>query len=192
MPDGEEVMTTLVGTAGRTATDRHGSFASLFDEHYPAVLAYCRRRASPEEAGEAALATFEVLWRSMDEPPAQPLPWLYRVAAGQLANRRRSERRRLRLLDRLSSRAHGAGQPADPADVAADAAAARAALARLRPGDREVLLLVAWEGLAPDEAAAALGVTPGTFAVRLHRARHRLEALLDQHHPNPPPQKDTP
>jgi RNA polymerase sigma-70 factor (ECF subfamily) len=189
VPDGEEVMTTLVGTPDLNTLDRHESFAALFDAHYPAVLAYCRRRAAHDDAGDAALATFEALWRSMAEPPAQPLPWLYRVAAGQLANSRRSERRRLRLIDRLSGRNPGAG-PSDPAVTTTEGVAARAALARLRPADREVLLLVAWEGLATDEAAATLGLTPATFAVRLHRARQRLEALLADHPPPLAPEKD--
>jgi RNA polymerase sigma-70 factor (ECF subfamily) len=177
-------MTTFVGTPAPPALDRHGTFATLFDAHYPAVLAYCRRRAAPEEAGDAALATFEVLWRTIDEPPARTLPWLYRVAAAQLANGRRSERRRLGLVERLALRpAGGAAPSSDPADSTTEAAAARDALDRLRPADRELLLLVAWEGLDPAEAAAVLGLTPATFAVRLHRARRRLDALLT---PNPP------
>ena len=183
-------MTTMVGSPDLDALDRHRSFVALFDAHYPAVLAYCRRRAASDEAGDAALAAFEVLWRNMDEPPVQPLPWLYRVAAGQLANRRRSERRRVRLLDRLSHRPPGGAPTHDPADAATEASTARAALAQLRPADREVLLLVAWEGLDTNEAAAALGLTPSTFAVRLHRARRRLEALLTDPHLPPPPQKD--
>ena len=185
-------MPTLVGpAAAATPLDRHATFAALFDAHYPAVLAYCRRRVAGAEAGDVALATFEVLWRTIDTPPAQPLPWLYKVAAGQLANSRRSTRRRLRLLDRLSSRAPStASPPPDPADAAAEAAAARSALARLSPADRERLLLVAWEGLDANEAAAALGVSPGTFAVRLHRARRRLEDLLADSPLNPP--KDAP
>ena len=183
-------MTTLVGPAALAPLDRHASFATLFDAHYPAVLAYCRRRAAGEDAADAALATFEALWRAMDDPPARPLPWLYRVAAGQLANTRRSERRRRRLFDRLSGRAGAPGWTADPAETTAEAAAARAALSHLRPADRELLMLVAWEGLGPDEAAAALGISPATFAVRLHRARRRLEALLAD--PPPPAPKDLP
>ncbi len=184
-------MTTMVGSPDLDALDRHGSFVALFDAHYPAVLAYCRRRAASDDAVDAALASFEVLWRTMEEPPVQPLPWLYRVAAGQLANSRRSERRRLRLFDRLSRRPPLAQPTHDPAEAATEASTARAALARLRPDDREVLLLVAWEGLDTDEAAAALGLTPSTFAVRLFRARRRLEALLTESHP-PPAQKDEP
>jgi RNA polymerase sigma-70 factor (ECF subfamily) len=184
-------MPTLVGPAeAATPVERHAAFAALFDAHYPPVLAYCRRRAAGEEARDAALATFEVLWRTIDTPPTQPLPWLYKVAAGQLANTRRSERRRLRLLERLSSRGRRGTPPSDPAETTAEAAAARAALARLSPADREVLLLVAWEGLDADEAAAALGVSTGTFAVRLHRARRRLEDLLTDVPLNPP--KDAP
>ena len=148
MPDAEEVMTTFVGTPAPPALDRHGTFAALFDAHYPAVLAYCRRRAAFEEAGDAALATFEVLWRTIDETPVRTLPWLYRVAAGQLANGRRSERRRLRLVERLARR--------------------------------------------PAEAAAVLGVTPATFAVRLHRARRRLDALLTTSALPAHPVKDAP
>jgi RNA polymerase sigma-70 factor, ECF subfamily len=51
-----------------------------------------------------------------------------------------------------------------------------AAVDRLGPADREVLRLVAWEGLTPAELAVALGVRPGTARVRLHRARRALAA----------------
>jgi RNA polymerase sigma factor (sigma-70 family) len=53
-----------------------------------------------------------------------------------------------------------------------------AALDELSPEDRELLTLIAWEGLTPSQAAAALGLAPGTARVRLHRARTRLRAQL--------------
>jgi RNA polymerase sigma-70 factor, ECF subfamily len=46
--------------------------------------------------------------------------------------------------------------------------------------DREALTLVAWDGLEPHEAAVVLGDSPGSFRVRLHRARTRLRRLLDE------------
>jgi RNA polymerase sigma-70 factor (ECF subfamily) len=52
------------------------------------------------------------------------------------------------------------------------------ALCALSDRDREILLLVAWDGLEPARVARALGVRPGAFAVRLHRARRRLAKLL--------------
>jgi len=54
----------------------------------------------------------------------------------------------------------------------------RVALAALTEAEREVLLLVAWEGLTPTEAAEALGLTPVAARSRLHRARTRAQAAL--------------
>jgi RNA polymerase sigma-70 factor (ECF subfamily) len=51
-------------------------------------------------------------------------------------------------------------------------------LRRLRPDDRELLMLVAWDGLSPAAAARSLGISVPTLTVRLHRARQRLESEL--------------
>ena len=50
----------------------------------------------------------------------------------------------------------------------------RAALARLRPEEREVLTLVAWEDLAVADAARVLGMPAGTARRLLHQARMAL------------------
>jgi RNA polymerase sigma-70 factor (ECF subfamily) len=44
-----------------------------------------------------------------------------------------------------------------------------------------MLELIAWDGLAPADAAVVLGCSPGTFAVRLSRARRRFDAVLARH-----------
>jgi len=49
-----------------------------------------------------------------------------------------------------------------------------AALAQLPVGERDALLLFAWEELSYEEIAAALVVTVGTVRSRLNRARRRL------------------
>lgn len=64
-------------------------------------------------------------------------------------------------------------------DAAAVAPRLRTALAALPEGERELLLLVAWEQLTPAEAAEAVGVPAGTARSRLHRARTRMRAHLD-------------
>ncbi len=53
-----------------------------------------------------------------------------------------------------------------------------AALASLSRGDRDVLLLVAWEDLSYEEVAQALGIPMGTVRSRLHRARKKARAAL--------------
>ena len=54
----------------------------------------------------------------------------------------------------------------------------RTALAKLPPDQREVLLLVAAEGLSYDEVAEICGVAIGTIKSRVHRGRARLAELL--------------
>jgi len=55
-----------------------------------------------------------------------------------------------------------------------------AALARLRVEDRELLLLVGAEGLAPQVVAHMLSLEPATLRKRLARARQRLLAELER------------
>ena len=163
--------------AALAAPPADARLAALWNAHYADVLAYAQRRSTPDVAADVTAAAFSVLWRRIDEPLDDPLPWLYSVARRELANQRRGARRRQALLSRLSLRRSAPGA-IDPADHAVEGAAAKAALARLRPDDREVLMLIAWEGLVPERAAAALGVSTSTFTVRLHRARRRLEEQL--------------
>jgi RNA polymerase sigma-70 factor (ECF subfamily) len=132
------------------------------------VLAYCLRRR-PETAEDALAETFAVAWRRRDAIPQEPLPWLYGVARRVLANQRRSARRQTAVADRLA---------AEPQTERREVEPILAALARLRPADRELLLLVAWEGLTPAQAARTLGTSAAACRVRLFRARRRLERLM--------------
>jgi RNA polymerase sigma-70 factor (ECF subfamily) len=173
----------------KMACDPTESFAALWAAHYHAVLGYCCRRAPAEMAGEAATATFAVLWRRIDDLPSDPLPWLYAVARRELANRRRAQSRFRAFVTRLSRdrSISGADVAPDVSSEAMDRSSARDALRRLRPDDRELLMLVAWEGLSPAAAAASLGISDAALTVRLHRARQRLEselaALNTEEHP---------
>jgi RNA polymerase sigma-70 factor, ECF subfamily len=56
----------------------------------------------------------------------------------------------------------------------------------MRDSDRELLLLIAWDGLTPTQAATVLGIAPVTVRVRLHRARNRLRLALIQTTPEAP------
>jgi RNA polymerase sigma-70 factor (ECF subfamily) len=58
-------------------------------------------------------------------------------------------------------------------------------LDRLNPDQREVLLLVALEGLTYDECARVLSIPVGTVMSRLSRAREALRGFLQGGSPNP-------
>ena len=63
---------------------------------------------------------------------------------------------------------------------AGEAAEVLRAMGELGDDDRELLLLVSWEELSPGEAARVLGISALAARSRLHRARRRLRALLEQ------------
>jgi RNA polymerase sigma-70 factor (ECF subfamily) len=150
-------------------------FEQLYAVHAGAVRGYAMRRCDPETADDVVADVFLVAWRRRAELPAEPLPWLLGIARRVLANHARGQSRRVRLHDRLAAQPTAAAAPAD------DRSSARlnAALARLSERDRELLLLMAWEGLELQQAAEVLGVRPNTLAVRFHRARRRLSAALE-------------
>jgi RNA polymerase sigma-70 factor (ECF subfamily) len=71
----------------------------------------------------------------------------------------------------------------DPGAIPAPAAGdpdLTAALAGLPATDAEVLRLWAWEDLTLAEIAAVLGITANAASIRLHRAKGRLHAALEE------------
>lgn len=153
--------------------DRRVCLERLFAEHGTAVRAYARRRIGVELADDTVGEVFVIAWRRIEEIPDHPLPWLLGCARRVLAN----QRRRLARADRLTARL--ADQARTNARVGEQDAGLAIALAGLSDGDRELLLLIAWEGLSPNEAAVALGCSPNAASVRLHRARKRLADALE-------------
>jgi RNA polymerase sigma-70 factor (ECF subfamily) len=163
--------------------DARASFERLYTASYDRVLAYLVCRTNLDGAVEAAAQVFLVAWRRFAELPDDPLPWLFGVARRVLADQRRSTARRQALSDRLAAERYGTRLAEDPADALAERDALLEALARLGERDREVLALIAWDGLTPRQAAASLGCSPAAFAVRLHRARRRLTRQLSTEPP---------
>ena len=149
----------------------------LFRLHAAEVLAYALRRTDPATAEDVVSEVFLVAGRKLDRIPAtDPHLWLYGVARRVLANDRRGARRRTALTALLADVQRGGAQP----PAAPDSALLRA-LAALRPADREVLMLSAWEGLDAPAVAAVMKCTPHAVHTRLHRARARLQAELARH-----------
>jgi RNA polymerase sigma factor (sigma-70 family) len=154
-------------------------FTGLFEEHYEAVLRYAWRRVSTADAPDVAAETFRIAWEKYDRlPPDQPLPWLYTTARNVVSNHIRSGKRRDVLVASLTEELARHGDEADHAAVVTARHAALAALDGLSDDDRELVLLVAWEGLDLHQAAKVLGCSWAAATMRLHRARKRLRRLL--------------
>lgn len=146
----------------------------LFRRHASDVLAYALRRSDPQTAEDVVSDVFLIAGRHLDRvPESAPNLWLYAVARRVLANHRRAERRREALARAIghSARERTLPEPASPLVEA---------LASLRPADREVLMLTAWEGLDAASVGRVLGCSTHAVHTRLHRARMRLQAKLDE------------
>lgn len=146
-------------------------FEALYAEHYGHVLGYVLRRAPAAVAADVVADVFLVAWRRLEQVPDEPLPWLLGVARRTLANERRSGRRRAALVHALEERRVGSCDGGEVERLAA-------AFERIGENDRELLLLIAWEGLTAREAGVVLGVSHAACRVRLHRARRRLAREL--------------
>jgi RNA polymerase sigma-70 factor, ECF subfamily len=162
--------------------DDAARFRTLFESTFGAVQRYVDHRGvTGGRADDLVAETFVVAWRRLDDVPAdRPLPWLLTVARNLWLNQRRSDRRYDALRRRLPL-PRPAPPPAEPGDVAA----IREGLAQLEPADREIICLVAWDGLSAAEVGEALGCTAGAARVRLHRARQRLADALAKHAAGP-------
>jgi RNA polymerase sigma factor (sigma-70 family) len=155
-------------------------FDALYRAHYAAILRYASRRLDADTARDVAAETFLVAWRKLAAVPADPdqvEPWLYGVARRVIANTERGSRRASRTANRLWQEARDQPTP-DPATSVTESQRILQALRRLPERDQEALRLIGWEELDLAGAAIAMGCSRSTMAVRLHRARRRLDQEL--------------
>ena len=160
-------------------------FAVVYQRYAADLHRYAFRRVGPDLADDVVAETFLTAFakrRSFDTTVGMAGPWLFGIATREISRHRRIEQARYRTLVR-------AGPAELPDDGLADRVATQVtagtvypllseALARLRPGDRDCLLLFAWGGLSYDEVAAGLQIPVGTVRSRLNRVRRKLRAAL--------------
>jgi len=151
----------------------------VYERHAPAVHRYLNRRVGVDAAddllGEVFVAAVAGRLRVRPHDSGSALPWLYGIAGNIIRSCRRRSRGHFPVPEVTVV-------DWDAVDERLDAGSRRrelqVALAGLTEAEREMLLLVAWEGLSPTEAGQALGLTPVAARSRLHRARSRAQAAL--------------
>lgn len=152
----------------------------LYRDHRDAVLGYLVRRVDhPEDAADLLAEVFLVAMRRPDRVPegAEAKLWLYGVARRLLANHRRGTARRDSAVAALAEVLRRQALTLPP--PTAETIAVLEQLRLLPVVDRELVTLVAWDGLTPGEAALVLGIKPGTARARLSRLRQRVRDALE-------------
>lgn len=166
-------------SAKATAQARE-DFQQLFQETRYSLSAYLVSRCNdPEQAADLFSETYLIAWQKLSSipPKDQAKLWLFGVARNLMLKGFRQRRVTDALVERLAGELRRAQvEPLQTDDH--QRAVLRAALNALSEGDRELLMLTAWEGLTPREIAAVMGISANVIRVRLHRARHRVEQRL--------------
>lgn len=160
------------------ASETNRAFEEAVEPTLKPLLSYFLRRVTPtEDAADCLSETLVVLWQQRHKLPtveAEVRAWSFGIAKNVLANHRRGQMRQSALGHRLKQEL-ATTSIAPPVEGRAGLVAA---LAQLKEDDRELVMLIAWDGFGVAEAGAHLGLKPEAARARYSRARARLRELL--------------
>jgi len=162
------------------------AFDEVYDTYRPKVFGFLLRMSRSRTVAEDLL---DEAWlrlvkhASSLRPDTRIGPWLFTVARNLYWSYRRDSLVEETSAHELLSLWPSPASWPSPFDMAAAGELERrveSALSTLSPQYREVLLLVAHEGLTPTDAAAVCGIAPDALRQRLSRARAALSLKLDE------------
>ena len=158
------------------------AFGELYDFYLPRIHGFIQRRVGERSVAEdLTAATFERALNAVRRDDFRNESfggWLYRVAGNVIVDHVRSGRRIVPLAPGGEPQPIGDERTAAALEAALDRDELRRAVANLSDAQRRVLALRFIDDLDPQEAAAVLGCSSGTYAVRLHRALRALRGAL--------------
>lgn len=159
--------------------------ARLARDHAGRLVGIARREGvAAEDALDVVQDAFHTLLSRADADALRTKPddaarVLTTIVKNAARNARRRHHRAKPHIDVETSELRASEPGPDEAlDQAVTAAQLVGCMAKLGDAHRHVVTLRVLEELSGDEAAAALGVTPGHVAVLLHRARRELEKCM--------------
>lgn len=158
------------------------AFGELYDFYLPRIHGFIARRVGERSVAEdLTAATFERALNAVRRDDFRNDAfgaWLYRVATNVVVDHVRSGRRTVRLGADGEPGPIGDERAARMLEAAVERDELRRAMGRLAEHHRRALALRFVDDLDADEAAAVMGCSRATFAVRLHRALTALRGAM--------------
>jgi RNA polymerase sigma-70 factor (ECF subfamily) len=155
-------------------------FARLVDTHSPPLILYARQWcATPEDVVQDAFLKLV----GLRKPPAEIVPWLYRVVRNGAIDAGRTARNRQR---REQAVARPAQWFVEPALDGLDAQVAVAALGRLPVEQREVIIARLWGGVTFEQIARVVGCSASSACRRFDAGVEALRQELGLSCPTTP------
>ena len=161
-----------------SARDESREFREIFEATYPRLVRMLwfvvHDHELAQEIAQEAFIDLHRQWRTVGSYERPDL-WVRKVAL------RKAQREAGRVVRRIHAEQRAAvPETAGAADAELPDPALRAALGTLPPMQRAVVALFYLEDRPMEEVADLLGCSTSTGFVHLHRARHRLAALLSE------------
>lgn len=147
-----------------------------FADHIPALQRFARTLTSaPDLADDLVQDCLEraIRKKSLFRSPANPRAWLFKIMHNLHRNQVVQKRPHIGSVELVD-----AAEP--PRQLAAsELNDVKAAMEMLSQEHKQILMLVAVEGLSYKEAAQILGIQKGTVMSRLARARDQLRSIMN-------------
>ncbi|WP_167542025.1 RNA polymerase sigma factor [Microbacterium oleivorans] len=157
------------------------------------LLRYISRRSATERA-ELLNETLSIIWERRSAVPANPVEarmWSFGVARNVLRQHRRRLTQQKRLLEAIRLEIDGtdtaSADPEHSVELSERVRRVHQALRALRPADRELVVLVHWDGFTVSDAATLLKLNPSTARTRYSRAKQLLASQLAEYGALKPP-----
>lgn len=180
--------------AARIARGDAEALAELYDRYAPRLFGLVGRLlADPHDREEVLQETFLTVWRKAsgyDGRRGRLSSWLVAIAHHKAIDLLRRKRRRPGrpqdlawpdlTADASGSPVFGPDEVSDQALAMDHRAAVEQALARLRPEERQVVVLAYFHGYTHREIAAFCSIPLGTVKSRMRSAVERLRGLLSE------------
>ena len=176
----------------RYAQGEQAAFATLYGGLEQKLRAFLTRlTGAPVVADDLLQETFMRIHRARGsfDPSAAVVPWAYAIARNAWldhvrAAKVRGDTTRAKSNDDAATPLEATtGPDADSEQVAIarqTAALVESVLGKLAPAQREAFVLLRYEGMSVEDAAAVLGSTPTAVKLRAFRAYEALRAALGQ------------
>ena len=157
------------------------AFGELVWRYRDTVYTLAVRLVGPDLAPDVAQEALIRAWRAMPRFRGEAAlgTWLHRITVNTAWTlRKRANRHQAQQLDEtLVDPSYGPERAGELAEVRAELGSA---INQLSPGHRAVLVLRDVYGWSHAEVGRELGITQTTAKVRLHRARKRVRAILEE------------
>ncbi|MBT8487826.1 MAG: RNA polymerase sigma factor [Gemmatimonadetes bacterium] len=188
---GDDRAPSLEALAARAVEGDRDAFDALARGVHPGLMRLALAKAgSRDDAEELVQRTLVRVYGGLPgfRGDSSVTTWIFRIATNIWIDMERSRRSRRTveepLVNEIEQAVAALDEPADERMARQEQVElVRRYFSELAPRQREVLELVDLQGLEPSEAAEALGVTPSTARVHLHRARRTLRSAILERHP---------